>query len=160
MFSDKKNNGVTETRSQQNKISRGTQIVGDITAEGGIRIEGKIDGTVTTPGKVVIGKTGELIGNLVCTNADIEGSIKGTMRVNGTLTLRASARIEGEVTVAKLAVEPGAVFNATCTMDNAPMDIQKALRAKNENSDENSSVKNLPSYRAQRSQKTTPEQAN
>lgn len=91
-------------------------INGDINSNGFFRIDGTIEGNVTTPSKVVLGKSGNINGTLTCENADIEGSFEGKLNVSDTLTLRTTANIEGEVITGKLAVEPGATFNATCTM--------------------------------------------
>ncbi len=119
MFSDKKDKKTIEPRTGQNRINEGTKLIGDITSKGFFRIDGTIEGTVKTPSKVVLGKSGVIIGTLACENADIEGTFNGKLNVTGTLTLRSSAKIEGEVTVGKLAVETGAVVNATCTMQGA-----------------------------------------
>lgn len=117
MFSDQKRGRVaSDSISQQNTIAKGTTITGDVISEGDFRIEGIIHGTVKTPGKVVIGKTGFLNGTLNSTNADIEGKFSGTLTLSESLTLKATAFVEGEVEVGKLAVEPGATFNATCVM--------------------------------------------
>jgi len=120
MFSDKKEKNTTmEPSASQNRINEGTKFTGDIESKGFFRIDGTIDGTVSGPSKVVLGKSGAIKGKLSCQNADIEGSFTGNLNVTGTLTLKASARIEGEVVVGKLAVEPGATFNATCSMQGA-----------------------------------------
>jgi cytoskeletal protein CcmA (bactofilin family) len=120
MLSDKKNRKSNATSvepgSSQNRINEGTHIKGDITSNGFFRIDGIIEGTITTPSKVVIGKNGVITGNLSCENADIEGSFNGNLKVSQLLTLRGSAMIEGDVVVGKLSVEPGATFNATCRM--------------------------------------------
>ncbi|WP_298893531.1 polymer-forming cytoskeletal protein [uncultured Psychroserpens sp.] len=117
MFSDKKTGRMaSETISQQNTIAKGTVITGDIISEGDFRIEGSIQGNIKTPGKVVIGKTGIINGTLKSANADIEGKFKGKLMLSDTLSLKSSAHVEGEVIVGKLAVEPGANFNATCSM--------------------------------------------
>ena len=113
---EKKSKGTSENNKEQNKISQGTRIKGTIEAKGGLRIDGCIEGSVKTPGKVVIGKEGFINGDLECENADIEGKFSGKLKISGTLSLRSTAFIEGEAVVAKLAVEPGATFNATCTM--------------------------------------------
>lgn len=113
---EKKAKIATELSKEQNKIAPGTKIVGNIEAKGGFRIDGCIEGTVRTPGKVVIGKEGYVNGELECENADIEGKFTGNLKISGTLTLRSTALIEGDATVSKLAVEPGATFNATCAM--------------------------------------------
>jgi len=105
-----------EATKEQNRISSGTVITGDIVAKGGFRVEGTIRGTVKTAGKVVISKGGLIDGTLSCQTADFEGKFSGKLTVAETLTLRSSALIEGEVTAGKLAIEPGATFNATCEM--------------------------------------------
>lgn len=119
MFSDKKEKDQENPGSGQNRINDGTIIKGDISSNGYFRIDGRIEGNVKTPSKVVIGKTGVIIGTLSCENADVEGNIKGILNISGTLSLKSSAHIEGEVSVGKLAVEPGATFNATCLMKDS-----------------------------------------
>lgn len=125
MFSKDKNSKPSiEISKEQNKIAAGTRIKGDIEAKGALRIDGSIEGTVKTPGKVVIGKEGNVQGSLECENADIEGKFTGNLTVSGTLSLRSSAIIDGEVTASKLAVEPGAAFNASCSMKGAVKSLQ------------------------------------
>ena len=65
---------------------------------------------------MVVGKDGVIEGTLECANADFEGSFSGTLLVGGILTLKSTAVIDGDVTTQKLAVEPGASFNASCKM--------------------------------------------
>lgn len=105
-----------ETSSQQNIIAQGTKIVGDIASQGPFRIDGTVEGNVKTSGKIVVGKSGYIKGTLQGENADFEGKFSGKLILSGTLTLKATAHIEGEVHITKLAVEPGATFNATCSM--------------------------------------------
>ncbi|NRB83236.1 MAG: polymer-forming cytoskeletal protein [Winogradskyella sp.] len=105
-----------ETSTQQNIIAHGTKIVGDIASQGPFRIDGTVEGNIKTSGKVVIGKTGFIKGTLQGENADFEGKFSGKLILSGTLSLKSTAHIEGEVHTSKLAVEPGATFNATCSM--------------------------------------------
>lgn len=107
---------MNEIGGQPNRIERNTKIKGDIVSEADFRIDGKLDGNVKTSGKVVIGKGGYIHGKVECVNADIEGSFNGELIVTDLLALKASALIEGTVSVAKLSVEPGATFNASCSM--------------------------------------------
>lgn len=116
MFSDKKEKKTMEPSASQNRINEGTLIKGDITSQGFFRIDGTIEGNVKTPSKVVIGKSGKILGTLSCKDADIEGIFNGELDITGTLSLKATATIEGDVVVGKLSVEPGASFNASCTM--------------------------------------------
>ena len=107
---------MSEIGGQPNRIEKNTKIKGDIISEADFRIDGKLDGNVKTSGKVVIGKDGYIHGKVECVNADIEGSFNGELLVSDLLSLKSSAVIEGTVSVTKLAVEPGATFNASCTM--------------------------------------------
>ncbi|MBC3758465.1 polymer-forming cytoskeletal protein [Hyunsoonleella sp. SJ7] len=117
MFSEnKKDKHMTESTSNQNIIAQGTKIVGDFNSEGDFRVDGTIEGNIKTTGKLVVGKEGYIKGTLQGTDAHFEGKFSGKLSLSGTLTLKSSAFIEGEVTVGKLAVEPGATFNVTCVM--------------------------------------------
>ena len=155
MFSEKKEKNNLEPGMGQNRINEGTKLVGDITSKGFFRIDGTIDGNVNTPSKVVIGRTGVINGTLICENADIEGRIEGNLDVTGTLSLKSTAHIKGEVVAGKLAVEPGAIFNATCSMKGS----QKTLPKSNElPKGEAIKSQNHPFDRPQRVQKTKTEQ--
>ena len=125
MFTDaKKPRPQQGLLSQQNTVAQGTTFEGDLKSDGDFRIEGIILGTLTTKGKVVIGNTGKIDGSLSCKNADIEGGFKGKLTVQETLSLRANARVEGEVITGKLAVEPGASFNAHCQMKDSVEELK------------------------------------
>lgn len=134
MFSDNKKGKLPDPTSQQNRISEGTKIVGDITSKGGFRIDGEIEGTVNTPNKVVVGKTGVIKGSLSCNDADIEGLVIGKIEIGTLLSVKSSAKIEGEVIVGKLAVEPGAAFNASCDMKGAGKTLGKNAKKQGEKS--------------------------
>ncbi len=108
-----------ETNTQQNIIAHGIEIIGNVSSQGPFRVDGIIEGDVKTPGKIVVSKTGYIQGTLQGENADFEGKFSGKLILSGTLTLKATAHIEGEVVIGKLAVEPGATFNATCSMKGA-----------------------------------------
>lgn len=141
MFSEKKIKEYDNPGSGQNRINDGTVLKGNVTSNGYFRIDGVIEGNIKTPSKVVVGKTGKIVGTLTCNNADIEGHVKGTLDVEGTLTLRSTSKIEGEVVTGKLAVEQGAFFNATCLM-KVPNN-SNYIRKESDNPDDQTQQKNL-----------------
>lgn len=131
MFTEsKKEKNMSTSSTQQNMITQGTSFVGDLISEAGFRIEGNVSGTIKTSGKVVVGKTGVINGTLEGVNADFEGGFSGKLKLSGTLTLKASAYVEGEVEVVKLAVEPGATFNASCSMKGGVKELNKGEQQK------------------------------
>ena len=113
---------------ERNIVAKNTSFVGELTSEGDFRIDGVLEGGLTTKGRVVIGTEGSVKGNVTCENADIEGKFSGELKVNSTLTIKATAKISGDVAIGKLSVEPGATFNATCSMKGA----LKGINTKNE----------------------------
>ncbi len=102
-----------------NIIRQGTEIQGDIKCKGDIRIDGKLTGTLICEGKLVIGETGNIEGEIACKNADISGGIIGKIEVKELLLLKSTANLNTDIYTGKLSVEPGAKFTGTCTMDNA-----------------------------------------
>ena len=126
----KSNRTVETIGNSQNRIAQGTTITGDITSKAGFRVDGEVIGTLKTPDKVVIGKDGKVEGTLECANADIEGTFSGNLNVDGLLSLKSSAVIDGDVVTNKLSVEPGATFNASCSMKNGVKSLDNGKKGK------------------------------
>ncbi len=128
MFTEKKEKQTQAT--ERNVISKNTSIKGDIISEGDFRVEGSVEGTIQTSGRVVIGTSGSVKGKVTCNNADIDGNFSGELLVNNLLTLKATAHISGDVVISKLSVEPGAEFNATCTMKGSVKELKNGKTTK------------------------------
>lgn len=131
MFKEK--NSTENTVLERNRIGKKTSIVGDIISEGDFRIDGTVEGTIKTQGRVIVGAEGIVKGQLDCVNADIEGAVTGTILVSEMLTLKSTAVINGDVVIGKLTVEPGASFNATCTMKGMVKELNKEEAARKSN---------------------------
>ena len=106
-----------ETESSPvNIITAGTTIKGDIVATGDFRLDGMLEGNIQLNGKLVVGDTGTVKGNIMCQNANIIGSVDGNLSVKELLSLHSTARITGDILINKLSIEPGAVFTGRCRM--------------------------------------------
>ena len=68
-------------------LKKSTKIIGNIFSKADFRIDGEVEGNITTSGKVVVGANGKISGKLNCSNADISGNISGNIEVNETLFL-------------------------------------------------------------------------
>lgn len=112
-----KNIPVDPTNSLNiNRISNGTVIVGTIDTSGDLRIDGRVEGTINSGGKVVIGETGKVKGDLAAKTLDIIGQFEGNITVADTTLMKPTAVVEGTLITEKLVVEVGARFDGTCTM--------------------------------------------
>lgn len=116
-----------------NLIGSGTVIKGDVRSNGDIRIDGTVIGSIQSKGKVVIGPTGNIEGEIDCVNGDSSGIIKAKVTVKELLSLKASSKLTGDIITNKLAIEPGAVFSGTCSMGNEqPLKDPFKMAEKNE----------------------------
>ncbi|HNZ42108.1 MAG TPA: polymer-forming cytoskeletal protein [Bacteroidales bacterium] len=103
-----------------NILGNGTSIKGDIKASGDMRIDGTLIGTINARGKVVIGPTGRVDGEIICQSADFSGNLNGKITVTELLAMKASSQILGDIVTGKLSVEPGAKFTGNCKMSETP----------------------------------------
>lgn len=107
-----------EMNNKTNRIVEGTKITGDIVTQADFRLDGELIGNFKSNGKLVIGASGIIKGDVTCKNADIEGRYDGKIQVLELLNIKSTATIIGDVSIGKLSVEPGASFSATCVMNN------------------------------------------
>jgi cytoskeletal protein CcmA (bactofilin family) len=117
---------------ERNVIAKKTVIKGEISSEGDFRIDGTVEGTVKAKGRVIIGKEGRIEGAVECSNADVEGEVSGNLLVANMLTLKATSNVSGDVIIGKLTVEPGANFNATCSMKGVVKELVNNEQEKSE----------------------------
>ncbi|MBP5994730.1 MAG: polymer-forming cytoskeletal protein [Crocinitomicaceae bacterium] len=109
-------NATHDQSDRLNKILSGTEITGDIISDSNLLIEGEIIGNVSCSGKVMIGTSGKIKGNLVCVNAEIDGAMDGELTIENLLVLHSTARIKGDIQTMKLTIEEGAYFEGACVM--------------------------------------------
>ena len=132
MIGSKKKSNTMETSKTStsskliNSLVLETQVEGTIKTNNDIRIDGTIIGTLICKGKVIIGTNGMVDGKIQCHNAVIEGTFKGKIEVSELMTVQETAKVEGDVITDKLQVEPGAVFNVSCTMGGQQIKAQKS----------------------------------
>ena len=104
------------TSNNINLIGQGTEITGDISCSGDLRIDGILTGNISSRGKVVVGETGKIKGEIACKNSDISGIVEGKLSVTELLALKTTAKINGDISTSKLSIEPGSRFTGYCNM--------------------------------------------
>jgi len=110
------------------RIAEGTTLEGSVNSAKSIRVDGKVKGSIVCAGRVVIGKTGVVEGEVDCDSADVEGTLNATITVSGLLELKATAVINGDSQVGKLKVEPGAEINGKIDMGGTLKSISNNKR--------------------------------
>ena len=100
----------------RNLIGNGTTVKGDIESNGDIRIDGHLIGSLKSNGKVVIGQTGVMEGDLNCKQAEISGVVKGNIITDELTALKSTSKVEVDLTTKQLLIEVGAQFTGKCVM--------------------------------------------
>lgn len=121
MFGNKKNaspssNSTTPSSSHINTLVEGTTAEGNINTNSDLRIDGTVNGTVNCGGKLIVGPSGNVDGDITSQNAVIEGKVHGNIIIHDILDVRETASVSGEIKTGKLLVENGATFTGNCDM--------------------------------------------
>lgn len=132
MFNSKESKSTESGISGTNQIMAGTTLTGDVICDGNIRIDGSLKGNLVAKGKVVIGESGFVDGEINCQNADISGTVKAKVTVSELLSLKSSAKLSGDISTNKLAIEPGATFTGACSMGGIVKEMSKHGSEKSE----------------------------
>jgi cytoskeletal protein CcmA (bactofilin family) len=125
MFNKEKTSAFSE-KSYSNSatlISSGTNLKGDLKSESDLRIDGTIHGNVFSSAKIIVGPSGFVEGNIEGGNADITGKVTGNITVKELLQLRGESNITGNISAAKLQIDPTATFNGKCQMGTQPASV-------------------------------------
>ncbi len=107
-----------DTSTEHNRIVEGTQIQGNIHSPGDIRIDGHVKGNLSVGGKLVVGPTGAVDGEVRAQEASLAGRVLGKLEIKGLTTLLQTANVQADLNTGQLAVESGAQFTGTCVMAN------------------------------------------
>ena len=107
---------IIPTGISHNAISAGTFVKGDIIAEEDLRIDGKVEGNIECSGKIIIGSSAKITGNIYCNNIDLMGEVNGNIEAKETVTLKSQVNFSGKIVTKYLDIESGAIFNGSCAM--------------------------------------------
>jgi cytoskeletal protein CcmA (bactofilin family) len=99
-------------------IGKGSVIEGLLTVQSSLRVDGRVQGQVQASDSLVVGKDGEIEGEIKARNAIIGGRVKNRILATGKVVLEAHAVVHGEVKTGKLVIDEGAVFDGNCAMSD------------------------------------------
>lgn len=102
--------------NEVSRVSSGTIIKGEMSSPNDIRIDGTFEGKIFSNGKVVVGEKAVVTGDIICTNVDFWGKMRGNFYVKDTLSLKDTCNVEGDLHIKRLQIELDAKFNGTCRM--------------------------------------------
>jgi len=117
MLSRKDTDGFDKGSGELNTIvGKGSIIEGDVKVQNSLRVDGRIKGQIATTDSLVIGKEGEIEGEIRAKNVIVGGRIVGNIFASGKVVLEPKSTIQGEIKTSRIVIDEGATFDGTCTM--------------------------------------------
>ncbi|SHI44857.1 bactofilin family protein [Lutispora thermophila] len=126
MFTSNKKTTTINTDKIDTLIGKNTGIEGTLTAEGTVRIDGKMKGDVTLLGNLIVGEDGSIKGNIKADSVILSGIVEGNVTVENHLHITSTAKLIGDINAKNIVIDEGAIFNGNCRMD---LSIAKAEAA-------------------------------
>ena len=97
-------------------IGAGSTFTGVLNVQGGLRVDGLVDGEVGVSATLTVGHEGRIKGEITVAQAVIGGTINGTIRAENQLELQNGSRVEGDIYTRSLVIEEGVFFQGHCSM--------------------------------------------
>src|SRR5438128_10970220 len=121
MFTEKGQGGA-ESEAGLSTIGAGMRVVGDSTADGVVKSEGPVVGTVRAARQVLVGKGGEVEGDVISREAIIGGEVRGSIRADERIEIQSTSVVHGDVAAKRLLVQEGGEINGGVRMGDAALE--------------------------------------
>jgi len=122
-----KSTSFEESQSDETTIiSTGVKIDGKLTSSGNIRVEGEIEGDISSQRNIVVGEGAKVNGQIDADSITIGGKVSGTVRAKEKLVLDPKGYLKGDIFTKILVIEAGARFDGKSKMG----DSEDALKPK------------------------------
>ncbi len=107
-----------------NTICEGTTINGDVETKSDIRLDGILKGKLITTGRLVVGPTGFVEGDIFCDNIDVVGNVVGNIDAKNVVTLKEGAKVTGNIATKNLSIDSGVIFDGYSKMSGEKSPIK------------------------------------
>lgn len=97
-------------------IGDGCEFEGSMSSSSATRIDGKLNGKIIGESTIVVGENGVVLGEIRATETVIYGRVEGAIE-SGSLEIKRSGIVLGDVFIDSLIVEDGGIYNGRCTMN-------------------------------------------
>ena len=128
-----------KAKGESTVIGKGTTINGPVVSDAIImRVDGVINGEVTTDGDIIVGCDGIIVGDIKAHSLILAGKIEGNVDLQYRLEMEAKGTLMGDVNTSLLSIDETAVLNGTINMAmavNTMKDDKEASKPEDKNSD-------------------------
>jgi len=100
-------------------IAFGMKVQGDIETSGVLKIEGSIEGTIRGARQVLVGRQGEVKGDVHAREVVVGGRIDGTITASERVEVQGTSAVNGDIYTKSIIVLEGGRINGSVRMDDA-----------------------------------------
>lgn len=111
--------GKTSQGDLNGFLDAGSHIQGELRFEDTFRVDGRVEGGVTSDGVLIVGDRGVIEGEIKVRRIYVSGTLRGRVVADEYLEITPTGRVYADLEVLSLKIEEGAVFEGRCTMKNA-----------------------------------------
>jgi len=98
-------------------VGHGTSLTGDTNFQMMLRVDGHLQGTITSEsGTLLVGTTGQVDANVAVASANVNGTVNGDILATEKLHLGRTAKVVGNIQTPKIVIEEGAVIEGGISM--------------------------------------------
>ena len=107
-------------------VGHGTVLTGETTFQAMLRVDGVLQGTVSSDaGTLIVGSNGQVDANVAVAQATINGTVNGDIIATEKLHLGRTAKVVGNVQTPRIIIEEGAVLEGSCSMVRVKEALEK-----------------------------------
>ena len=111
----------------ENMINSDVEIKGSLKFSNALRLDGKIEGQITSDGRFTLGSSGEVKGDIQVQHSVIEGKVNGNITAKDKVELKGNAQLYGDIKTSRLVIEEGVIFSGKCEVNSDGKKIADAL---------------------------------
>ena len=103
-------------------VGAGMRIIGDIESSGVIKIEGTVEGCIRGARQVLLGRQGEITGDIHARDVVIGGRVEGNVFASERVEVQGTSSVQGDIHTKSIVGLEGARINGTVKMDDSASD--------------------------------------
>lgn len=98
-------------------IGAGMKVIGDIDTTGVVKVEGTVEGNIRNARQVLLGRQGEITGDIRARDVVLGGRVCGTIYASERVEVQGTASVLGDIQTKSIVVLEGARVNGAVKMD-------------------------------------------
>lgn len=106
-----------DVQDSRASIGRTTRVVGRLTGDGDLLVEGRVEGEVALRGHLEVAEGAVIAAPVEVSDLTVDGTVDGDVVARGAVSIRSTGVLRGAITAPQVAIDEGARFTGRIEMD-------------------------------------------